>query len=186
MIIKEHNVLVSSKFWVIDLDFSEDYLKTMAVTAKRVKQEEAYKTNVVADMSSWRIWEQTDVFNYALTAIDKYCMEVVPGELFLQDDETAVTKTYEAWTAVYRKGDYAKGHTHCAALLSWVFYIQADPELDQPLLMECVSTTGERYKIPAQSNRLIIFPGTLGHAVDVQRENTERIVLAGNVSWQKS
>lgn len=187
MIIKEHNVLVSSKFWVIDLDFSEDYIKTLEIAAKKVEQTQAYKTNVQADMSSWRIWEQSKVFNPALSRIDDCCQYVCPNQLRLtKEGEHPKLKTYEAWTAVYRKNDYTKRHSHSSSLISWVYYIKADPEKDQPLSIDCVAASGGSLEVDAITNRLIIFPGQLMHSVSYQTEDTERIVMAGNTNWNDS
>lgn len=177
--IREYNIYAPSFYWVVDMDFSQDYLNTLAHAARTVEQKEAYKTNLKATMSSWQIFNQTPVFNHFLETVDTLVAEKICPDGYTVSDPSVRLGTYEAWTGVYKKGDRAEGHWHASALLSYVFYIKADPERDSPLTIDGI----RREDIPAQTNRLIVFPGTLGHMVREQTEDTERIIVAGNQHW---
>lgn len=185
MKIKEYNIYTPSFFWVVDMNFSQDYLDKLATTIRNIKDVQDYKTNVKGKMSSWQLWDHSPVFNHLFGKVDDALMEVIPDGYRLHGKRHSLT-TYEAWSAVYHKDDYANPHWHAASILSWVFYVKADPHLDSPLALDCLaSAVGQENLIPSISNRLIIFPGTLGHSVKPQEHESERIVIAGNAGFRE-
>ena len=124
-----------------------------------------HSTNVKADMSSWRIWEETNLFNdfldWALESINSH-----PLSVHLECWTIGC-----AWLAKYKEGESTVPHHHFPSLLSFVYFLKCS-EKSSPLNLEGVD-------IECREGRLIIFPSLMTHHVTATP--AERIVLAGNV-----
>ena len=124
-----------------------------------------HSTNVKADMSSWKIWEETNIFNdfldWALESINSH-----PLAVHLES-----WTIHSAWLAKYKEGESTVPHHHFPLLLSFVYFLKCS-EKSSPLNLEGVD-------IECREGRLIIFPSLMFHSVS--STPAERIVLAGNV-----
>jgi len=85
----------------------------------------------------------------------------------------------DLWGAVYNQGDEAIAHHHLPAVISFVYYLKADPILSSPLLFP---TVNNGFMIRPTSGLIVMFPGYLEHYVPPQQQENERIVLAGNLT----
>jgi len=124
-----------------------------------------HSTNVKADMSSWRIWEETNLFNdfldWSLQSINSH-----PLAVYLESWTIS-----SAWLAKYKEGESTRPHMHFPAHLSFVYFLKCSEE-SSPLNIEGVD-------IEAKEGRLIVFPSLMFHSVS--STPAERIVLAGNI-----
>ena len=123
-------------------------------------------SNVKADMSSYQIWQETDLFNDLLSMVVE-CVDNHPWAKHLQS-----WFIRDAWLARYKKGQSTNVHHHIPAHLSFVYYLKGS-EKSSPLNLEGID-------IELVEGRLIIFPSLMMHSVSTTP--AERIVLAGNIN----
>jgi hypothetical protein len=111
------------------------------------------------------------------------CLENSWTKLLIDNkgDETVGFRISSMWGAIYQQGDWADYHTHGPSRTSFVFYLQADPTKGAPLVFD-----GTGHEVMPTTGQLVIFPSWLGHSVPKFEpgDNSERIVLAGNVEIQ--
>ena len=127
------------------------------------------ETNVKAIMSSYKIWEETSVLNPLLGRIK----EVV----FNYDHRISPNQTYflnDAWSTIYKGGNYTKSHSHGSTYLSFVYYLKT-PEPYTPLIFDKIN-----FKLHPLEDMLIIFPGYVFHSVPPHQSKEDRICVAGN------
>lgn len=127
------------------------------------------KTNVQADMTKWTMFKDPD-----FAKIVDFAIEVTEGGLNLPN----LGKYYatDCWGAVYQKGDSCNPHAHHPALWSFTYYVDATPD-DSPLVFP---TSGNA--IYPNSGLMVVFPGWVTHSVPEQKNEKERIVVAGNLT----
>jgi cupin superfamily acireductone dioxygenase involved in methionine salvage len=81
------------------------------------------------------------------------------------------------WAQLYRKGDHHAPHAHYLSEYSGIIYIDGDT----PEGTNFISPVGAGcYTTKFNKNDLILFPSHILHFVDVQKDNTNRIVISFN------
>ena len=97
----------------------------------------------------------------------------------------------ESWLTHTVKGEYARLHQHGTTDISGVYYLQANPETDGNLYFQ----SGEpirfskslyrmipnQFDIPAETNKMVLFPGWLWHGTRMSQGEKPRISLSFNV-----
>lgn len=124
-----------------------------------------HSTNVKADMSGWKIWEETNLFHDFLTNV----AERVNNHPWAE--HIGAWHIRDAWLARYKEGESTILHNHLPSLLSFVYFLKCS-EKSSPLSLEGVD-------IEAKEGRLVIFPALMMH--NVSATPAERIILAGNI-----
>ena len=87
---------------------------------------------------------------------------------------------YEFWVQLYKNTGQHKAHTHFGinlnSVISWVHFLKTPNK-------ECFRfTDGTNYLIPQQTEGdLLVFPSYCRHEVIQHNNNTNRIVVAGNI-----
>lgn len=149
--------------------------------ARNFSDEQKNRTNLVASMSTWHIWQQTDVYNPILQMIEDMAPRVPwinlgsagedPEQRIKNPPKLMIT---DGWVARYDKGDYALEHDHAQSDLSYVYYIKAD-ENCSPIIFE------NTFEYQPKTGDLVLFPSWMAHTVPLQENDGERLVLAGNL-----
>ena len=152
------------------LDIPNSYRKACIKEAYDIGDKEAKRTNVKASMSYWRIHDFTTTFHILLQNIlntIRYNFPQIENNLGIGD----------AWLSIYKKDDYSVLHSHLPAFLSFTYYLKSDgtTPLNFPF---------ENYITYPKDNTLIIFPARFKHEVPKHKNNSERIVLAGNIEYK--
>jgi hypothetical protein len=130
------------------------------------------KTNVQADMTKWTMFEDLDfkkIINFAIEVVESGLDMPNQGKYYATD----------CWGALYRKGDSCNPHAHHPALWSFTYYVDATPD-DAPLVFP---TSGNA--IFPNSGLMVVFPGWVTHSVPEQKNDQERIVVAGNLTIER-
>ena len=126
-------------------------------------------TNVKAAMSSWYIWEQTDVLNPLLENILNLIKKLLP----LQDERWDYLMD-SCWAAIYKKGHYTNSHEHRPSQFSFVYYLQSSG--NTPLVFDDC-----KFEVTPKDDTIVIFPSYLRHSVPKHKDKKDRICLAGNI-----
>tara|TARA_R110001592_G_scaffold100984_9_gene286061 strand:- start:237 stop:764 length:528 start_codon:yes stop_codon:yes gene_type:complete len=129
-------------------------------------------TNVKAIMSSWKIWEQTDILNTLL----KNILSLVNKSFPLQDERWEY-EINSCWTAVYKKGHYSNIHEHRPSEISFVYYLQSNGST--PLVFDDC-----KFDTTPIDDMLVAFPSYLRHSVPKHKDEEDRICLAGNINYK--
>ena len=152
------------------LGISSDYQDKCIRELYRLGDTMDHKTNVKAIMTSFKVWDETDLFN---PLVDRILH--ITSNLFPFDDGRWVYKIDNCWGAIYKKGDYTLPHKHIPFYLSFVYYLQSNS--DTPL----VFNEGGGLRITPQDDDLIVFPSNLIHSVPIHEDEKDRICIAGNI-----
>jgi|TARA_R100000479_G_C6356148_1_gene191180 hypothetical protein len=152
------------------LEIPENYRQACIKEAYDIGDRQAKKTNVKASMSYWRIHDFTTTFNILLQNI----LNTIRHNFPQIENNLGVG---DAWLSIYKKDDYSQLHHHLPSLLSFTYYLKSDgtTPINFPL---------ENYISYPTNNTLIIFPARFKHEVPKHKNNSERIVLAGNIEYK--
>lgn len=145
----------------IPLDFKNKCIQE----AYRLGDSMNQTTNVKSIMSTWGVFEQTDVFNPIFDRICEISKTFTPSNCQLD------LKT--AWSAIYKKGHFTITHNHEPSFLSFVYYLKSTG--NTPLVF-----SDSNFKINPTDDTIVLFPGYVKHEVPTHREDVDRICLAGN------
>ena len=105
-----------------------------------------------------------------------------PGGTLFSHYELLVLERYnsmelfDCWGVIYQKDDWTKTHDHWPHPWSFVYYIRCGEE-DAPLQFPDADLS-----IHPSSGEMVLFPGWVRHAVPIQDHDSERIIVAGNIS----
>ena len=109
------------------------------------------------------------------------------------------------WANINRKNSLNMTHVHPGCFLSGVYYVSADPELDQGCISfrrnydwvmhhrnyfnnlkgkECPAFLEEYVSLPPRTGALLLFPSTLPHNVDPNKSDTDRVSISFNINFQ--
>lgn len=94
---------------------------------------------------------------------------------------TLDTKVDNMWGAMYKKGDHTVPHWHNPYNFSFVYFLKSD-ENSQPL---CFTDSSDKFYIPPIEGSFVLFPAYLFHHVPHQTNDTDRIVIAGNLTTKE-
>jgi hypothetical protein len=124
-------------------------------------------------MTEWTMFRDPDfkkIIDFAIEVVQNGLEHLVGGKYEVTD----------CWGAVYQKGDSCKPHAHHPAIWSFVYYVQATPD-DAPLVFP---TSGNA--IFPNPGLIAVFPGWVTHEVPLQKNDAERIVIAGNLTIHRT
>jgi uncharacterized protein (TIGR02466 family) len=109
-------------------------------------------------------------------------------------DKLVVPYITQSWVNYTKPGQYHHKHSHTNSIISGVFYIDADNEVDKIHLYKNTSSNqitvttknwniynSESHYYNVKSNDLIMFPSNLQHMVETTNNKKTRISLAFNV-----
>lgn len=91
--------------------------------------------------------------------------------------DTLDCKIDNMWGAIYNKGDHAVPHWHNPYNYSFVYYLQSN-ENSSPL---CFTDSTNQFYIPPTESSFVLFPAYLFHHVPQQKDDADRIIIAGNI-----
>ena len=128
----------------------------------------SYKSNVKAQMSSYHIWAETKVYNKLIDNI-----QILINHTCKNKPLNKYFKIEEAWSAIYREGEYVISHDHSPCLFSFCYYIKCGKPTT-PLVFDQLD-----WRVDPKEDMLIIFPSNLWHSVPPHK-GTDRIMISGN------
>ena len=173
MVINRHPIKSPTEVITTTLGIPEDYkqqcIQEVYKIGDSLNRKDNY-TNVKALRSSYRVWEETSIYNPLLGRI----MGKVNMSLPVEDNK------YEyglenCWTIIYKEGHYTVPHLHIPAQISFVYYLKANDN-SSPLVFD-----GCDFKIYPHDDLLVIFPSYLTHSVP-KHMGEDRICIAGNLN----
>lgn len=163
----QRNYFFETRGWATSyfLGAPKDYIDQMVEKAYEIGDHMNQETNLKGIMSTYHVWNQTDLFNPLFDKIS----EIVS----LEYKQPMVL--HNAWTGIYKSDHHAQAHHHCPSGHSFVYYIKATIE-DSPLVLG-----NNKFEIKPQTDLLIHFPALVEHLVPRQTNQSERVVIAGNL-----
>ena len=170
--INVYNIQIPSQVYSLKLGIPSDYKSQLISKVYEIGDQMDHKTNVKADMSKWKVFESTDLFDPLLKNIRK-SLTHTHYENMISDISNKVILD-QAWTSIYRKGDHTTPHSHFPCPISFIYYIQADPK-SAPLIFE-----GSNFKVHPEDDTLILFDGNINHSVETHKSSQDRLIVAGN------
>jgi len=128
-----------------------------------------------------------DLREFVDASIHKYFDEIVKPEF---DVKLRIT---QSWLNYTEPGQYHHKHAHPNSVLSAVFYVDADPEVDKIFfynnhgykqisfkVRDWNLFNSESWWLPVGSGDLVVFPSNFQHSVQVKSGTNTRISLALN------
>lgn len=173
-VIETYRIKHQTEFFHTFLNIPLKYKQECIQEAYNIGDHQNQKTNVKALMSSWSIWEQTNIYNKITNNIMKIINYMWPLA-----DEKYVYTLENAWVAIYKKGHFTVSHQHLPSTISWVYYLKSSG--NTPLILDSCNEV-----ISPLDDMLIAFPSYLTHSVPQHEEEEDRICLAGNVYLTKT
>jgi len=150
------------------LGIPQDYKQKCIKEIYRLGDSQDQQTNVKAIMTTYRIWEESKVFNPLLDRIND-----VFDTLELTNDKHLDIMLGNVWGAIYKKDHYTVKHNHSPSLYSFVYYLKTTN--NTPLVFDDCN-----FSINPTDDDIIIFPGHLNHGVPKHDNNEDRVCIAGN------
>ena len=153
------------------VEFDEGFGEKVTKIIRGRGDTQRHKTNVKAPMTDWFMQKQHSQFQ----AIGEKAIEIAkansPYDMELE--------MYDCWGVIYGKDDWTKAHDHWPHPWSFVYYIRCG-ENDSPLSFP----DGYQgvHEVHPSSGDMVLFPGWLRHKVEPQPWESERIIVAGNIS----
>lgn len=149
--------------------------------ALNLKDKQNKNTNVKGDMSSWRIWEETDTYNPILDDIlymvnNQIIEWMQPPIVNISTKEKGNYFIEDAWIACYNKNDHTLEHCHRPSIASFVYCVNGN-DGHPPLVFR----GNPDVEIKLTTNDLVIFPSETLHYVPASLSEETRVVLAGNI-----
>jgi len=129
------------------------------------------KTNVKAGMSSWFMQDEYPQFQEVGDLAIEIAKKNSPYEMDMN--------LYDIWSAKYVKDDFTKFHDHWPHIWSFTYYLKF-PKGSSPLIF-CNGYEKEHVVTPNEGD-ILMWPSWIPHRVDPQPFQTERIIIAGNIS----
>tara|TARA_R110001606_G_scaffold170654_1_gene316168 strand:- start:65 stop:601 length:537 start_codon:yes stop_codon:yes gene_type:complete len=173
MVINRHYIKTPSEISTTYLDITEEYRQKCIQEAYNIGDKQNYQTNVKAIMSSYMVWEETNVYNDLLYKIQ----DEISTKLNPISNKNVEYELEDAWTAIYKEGHYTLPHYHIPSQVSFVYYLKSNSNSSPLLFNEC------DFQINPYDNLLIVFPSHLIHSVP-EHKGEDRICLAGNLNWK--
>lgn len=164
-----HNIIKSKvKISTVKLETSSETLNRYIDEIRTLGDQMKSSTNIKALMTSYKIFNQTKVFDDLLKTISD-CFHKLQ-EVTIPEYDFVIM---DAWGVIYEEGEHAIPHKHLPSTHSFVYYLN-DTEVVTPLIF-----TESDWYLHSQKNDLVIFPSHLEHYVPEHKSNP-RAVLAGN------
>lgn len=127
-----------------------------------------HKTNVKANMTDWFMQKQHKEFQEVGDKAIEIAKKNSPFDIEM--------KLFDCWGAIYHKGDWTKTHDHWPHVWSFVYYTKC-VHGDAPLRFPDAELS-----VYPNSGEMILFPGWIRHNVPEQTNDSERIIVAGNLT----
>lgn len=163
------------KIYVTSIDSPLDYRQKCIDTIYNLGDQMIKKTNVKGIMSSYFIWQESDVFHNLLTEIEKTIINIYGKER--ANCKVLITN---AWSGIYKKGHHTVPHSHAGSEFSFVYYLQSDGTTPIRFLR---GSDAPIYQFYPKDNDFVIFPGNIPHDVPKHTSEQDRICIAGNVNY---
>lgn len=128
----------------------------------------------------------SELREFIQASIDQYFDEIQKPEF---DVKLRIT---QSWLNYTEPGQYHHKHAHPNSVLSAVFYVDADPEVDRIYFYNDVYKqikfkardwnvfNSESWWVPVGTGELVVFPSGFTHSVEVKSGDNTRISLALN------
>ena len=173
MIINTHHLKTPIQIIDTQLDIPQKYKQECIDEIYKIGNSVNDRTNLTALRSTYYVWDETKVLDPLLKQIRNIINQIL-GKDDLQEYNFEINN---AWSAIYKKGHYAKLHDHMNADISFVYYFKSTGST--PLIFnEC------NFKLNPTDDTLVIFPSYLKHSVPIHNDEEDRICLAGNLWWE--
>jgi hypothetical protein len=159
--LEKHKYWPFKSFYKINLNISEKETEQIKLFVNN------FKNSVDADQTT--TYKKVNVLNLPLLKnLRNKVIKVIESLNLVLDNN---------WAQLYRKGDRHAPHAHYLSEYSGIIYIDGDTQegtnFISPVGAGCYSTKFNK-------NDLILFPSHILHFVDVQKDNTNRIVISFN------
>lgn len=171
MNVENNFVKTTCKISRFKLNTSDEELENYIKEIYRLGDSQNRSTNVKGQMTTYQVFNESQVFNNILTKILDTCK--LAHEVTVKSYEMVIE---EAWGAVYREKDFANAHNHLPSIYSFVYYLNETQNLT-PIIF----TESDFVHFP-HKNDLLFFPSHIRHAVPAHSGN-DRVVLAGNMKF---
>ena len=168
--LRYYKLPATANVMMANIELEPTYIEQCITEAKRLGDSMNKSTSLKGFMTSFYVYEETDVLNPLLDAIHHVCSMYTHMDAEIE----------EAWVGIYNKGDYAIEHDHYGYALSFCYYLKAeegDAEIEFTEAKETIFPT---------TGMLIVFPSHAKHKVHEQKSDNERVVLAGNLQFIKT
>jgi hypothetical protein len=162
-----YRVPATADILVANIEIEQSYANKCIEEAKLLGDSMNRSTSLKGFMTSFYVYEETDVLNPLLDAIHSVCSMYTHMPLEIE----------EAWVGIYNEGDYAIEHDHYGYALSFCYYLSADNGDAE------IEFTEANKKFYPTTGMLLVFPSHAKHKVHEQKSTKERVVLAGNLQF---
>ena len=150
------------------VSFGEEFDEQLIFIIRGRGDTQRHKTNVKADMTDWFMQKQHKQFQEVGDKAIEIAIKNSPYDMEME--------LFDCWGVIYQKDDWTKAHDHWPHPWSFVYYIRCG-EKDAPLQFPDADLS-----VYPSSGQIVLFPGWVRHAVPPQDHDSERIVVAGNIS----
>lgn len=160
----------------------------------RSEDEGVHKSNVGGWQSN-TITKQNDEISKLVNEIESYCNDL---KIDLGFKKNLTAKINNIWININSDGTFNIPHIHPDSIFSGVYYVKKSqddgnivfktPAINQQyhyeknLIENFTPYTSQVYKIPGDTNKLLLFPSWLEHYVEPNLSKVDRISIAFNVT----
>ena len=172
MQIQHHKIKPIVEITTVSLNTPKPIINAYVEEIYRLGDSMNHTTNVKASMTTYSVFNETKIFDVLFNTIIDISTDVCkpdPKYNLILDN---------AWAATYQKGDYTKAHTHRPYVYSFVYFLN-ETNPSTPLIF-----TDSNFTHTPKKDQLIIFPSLLRHHVPKHSSDTDRIVIAGNMTYE--
>lgn len=171
--IENFHIKTATRITTTTLGIPKDYKQKCIEEIYNLGDSMDQSTNVRAIMSTYKIWEESKLFDPLIHNIVLFLNKFIFGE----QNKDCYCDVRDCWGIVYKEGHYTDPHNHLNSDYSFVYYLECNDE-SSPL----VFPDGD-FHINPKNDMLVIFPSITYHFVPKQLNSEDRIVLAGNVDF---
>ena len=150
------------------VSFGEEFDEQLIFIIRGRGDTQRHKTNVKADMTDWFMQKQHKQFQEVGDKAIEIAIKNSPYDMEME--------LFDCWGVIYQNDDCTKAHDHWPHPWSFVYYIRCG-EKDAPLQFPDADLS-----VYPSSGEIVLFPGWVRHAVPPQDHDSERIIVAGNIS----
>jgi len=155
--------------------------KLNPILEKAIRQcgdQQNHSTNVKADMTDFRMWEPQQPGHKQFQVICKFAIEMAIANSPPQALEFFKPAVSDCWGVVYRENEYTKRHDHWPSIWSFSYYVNVSPTCSPIVFPDAEKS------IQPENGMMCMFPGWIAHEVPKQSAQSERVMIAGNISDQ--
>ena len=170
--VEKHHIQAPVEIITLYLNIPQKYKHKCIEEIYKLGDSQDNITNLKCIMSSYWIWNESKVFNSLLGNIHKIIISQY-GE------DTQTLEMINAWSAIYKEGNYSVSHNHRPNSFSFVYYLKSNGTT--PLIFEDCN-----FRINPLDDLLLIFPSYLNHHVPKHIGQEDRICIAGNLDCKST